>query len=172
MKRDRFGHTMNCEIAKNIAALRTSSLYAPALEGHLRKFFHVKKFRTAQMIVAFFDARIDALHIDLRSDRGILRMFAIDFDPAAEVRELAASRAEELMNTKPDAGARRIEFVVFLRCGGEAEPGDYERRDNIAESHFDVFFAPAASVFKSGVRESGNRPNKFPSANAGSAFNR
>ena len=38
--------------------------------------------------------------------------------------------------------------------------------------HFEVFFASAASVFKSGVRESGNRPNKFPSANAGSAFNR
>ena len=65
------------------------------------------------MIVAFFDARIDAPHVDLRSDRGILRMFPIDFDPAAEARELAESRAEELMHTKPDRGARRIELVAL-----------------------------------------------------------
>ena len=54
------------------------------------------------MIVAFFDARIDAPHVDVRGYRGILRMFAIDLDLAAEARELAASRAEELMHTKPD----------------------------------------------------------------------
>ena len=35
---------------------------------------------------------------------------------------------------------------------------------------FRILFASVASVFKSGVRERGSRPNKFPSANAGSAF--
>ena len=66
------------------------------------------------MIVAFLDARIDAPHVDLRSDRGILRMFAIDFDSTAEARELAVSRAEELMHTKPDRGTRRIELLAIL----------------------------------------------------------
>jgi len=124
------------------------------------------------MIVAFFDARIDAPHVDLRSNRGILWMFAVDFDPAAEARELALSRAEELMHTKPDRGARRIELVALLRRHGGAEPGDYEHCDNIFNSHLEMFFASVASVFKSGVRERGSRPNKFPSANAGSVFNR
>ena len=66
------------------------------------------------MIVAFFDLRIDASHVDLRSDRGILRMFPVDFDPAAEACEFAVSRAKELMHTKSDRGARRIELVALL----------------------------------------------------------
>ena len=65
------------------------------------------------MIVAFLDARIDAPHVDLRSYRRIFRMFAIDFDPAAEARELAASRPKELMHTKPDRRARWIELVAL-----------------------------------------------------------
>ena len=80
--------------------MRAGAFYASALKRHPGKFLDIKKFRAAQMIVAFFDARIDAPHVDLRSYRRILRMFPIDFDPAAEVRELAASRAEELMHTK------------------------------------------------------------------------
>ena len=71
------------------------------------------------MIIAFFDARIDAPYVDLRGDRGILWMFPIDFDPAAEARELAESRTKELMHTKPDRRARRIELVgLGRRCGG------------------------------------------------------
>ena len=81
------------------------AFYAPALERHPGKFLDIKKFRAAQMIIAFFDLRIDAPHVDLRSDRGIVRMFAIDFDCASEVRELAESRAEELMHAEPDRGA-------------------------------------------------------------------
>jgi len=61
----------------------------PALKRHPGKFLDVKKFRTAQMIVAFL-MRVSMLpHVDLCSDRGILRTFPIDFDPAAETRELA-----------------------------------------------------------------------------------
>ena len=94
--------------------MRAGAFYAPALKRHTGKFLDIKKFRAAQMIVAFFDVRIDTPHFDLRSDRRILRMFAIDFNPAAEVRELAASRAEELMNTETDRRARRIELVALL----------------------------------------------------------
>ena len=67
------------------------------------------------MIVAFFDARIDASYFDLRSDRRFLGMFSINFDPAAEARELTVSRPKKLMHTKPDGGARRIEFVALCR---------------------------------------------------------
>ena len=66
------------------------------------------------MIVALFDLRIDAPHVDLRGHRRLLWMFLIDFDPAVEARELAASRAKELMNTEPNGGTGRIELVALL----------------------------------------------------------
>ena len=49
------------------------------------------------MIVPFFDARVDAAHIDLRGYRGILRMLAVDVDLAAEPCEFAMGGAEKLM---------------------------------------------------------------------------
>jgi len=131
MKRDRFRHTMHGEVAKNIAALRTSSLHTPALEGHIRKLFHVKEFRAAQMIVPLFDARIDAAHLDLCRDRRILRMLAVDFDPAAEIGEFAMSRSEELMHTETNGRAGRIELVgLFCRHGG-AQARKADRSKNI-----------------------------------------
>ena len=114
MKRDRLRHAVYCYVAKNVATLRASAFYAPAFKREPGKFFDIKKFRAAQMIVALFDSRVDAPHLDLRSYRRILRMFAINFDGAAEVGELAASRAKELMHTKSDRGARRIELVALL----------------------------------------------------------
>jgi hypothetical protein len=66
MKRDWPCHAMHGEIAENVAALRAGPFHAPAPERDLGKFFRVKKFRAAQMIIAFFDARVDAAHINLR----------------------------------------------------------------------------------------------------------
>jgi hypothetical protein len=66
------------------------------------------------MIVPLFDVRIETAHIDLRRNRGILRMFPIDFDPAAEVGEFAASRAEKLMHVETNRRARLIELVGLL----------------------------------------------------------
>ncbi len=114
MKRDRLRHAVHCEVANDVATLWTGAFYAPALKRDSRKFLDIKKFCAAEMIVAFFDARIDAPYIDLRSGRGVLRMFAIDFDSAAKVRKLTVSRAEELMHIKPNAGARWIELVALL----------------------------------------------------------
>ena len=68
MKCDRSSHAMHREIAENVAALRPGSLDASALERDLGKLFRVKEFRAAQMIVAFFDLRVDAAHVDLRRD--------------------------------------------------------------------------------------------------------
>jgi len=115
VKRDRLRHAVHCQVAKNVATLRAGAFYASAFERDPGKFLDVKKFRAAQMIVAFFDLGVDASDVDLRSDRGILRMFPINFDPAAEVAELAASRAEELMHAETDGGSRRIELVALLR---------------------------------------------------------
>ena len=114
MKCDRSGHTVHGEIAEDVAALRSGSLDASAPERDLGKFFDVKEFRTAKMVVSFFSVRINAAHVDLRGDRGILRMFAIDFNSAAEAREFAASGAKELMNTEPNGGPGRIELVALL----------------------------------------------------------
>ena len=61
-------------------------------------------------------------------------------------------------------------FGFLGRCPGSSEHCAFGARPDA--THWDILFASVASVFKSGVRERGNRPNKFPSANAGSAFNR
>ena len=89
---------MHREIAENVAALRPGLLYAPAFERDLGKFFHVKEFRAAKMVVAFFDVRVDAPHVDLRCDRRILRMLAIDVDLTAESCEFAMGSAKKLMH--------------------------------------------------------------------------
>src|SRR5882724_355062 len=98
MKCDRSGHAMYREIAENVAALRSGSLDASAPERDLGKFFHVKEFRAAKMVVSFFNVRVDAAHVYLRHDRGILRMFAIDVYLAAETCKFAMGGTEKLMH--------------------------------------------------------------------------
>src|SRR5215831_11096844 len=100
MERDQPCHAMHREIAENVTALRAGSLDAPALKRDLRKFFCVKKFRAAQMIVALLYARVDAAHLDLCCDRRILRMLAIDINLAPKFRELSVRGAEELMHAE------------------------------------------------------------------------
>ena len=82
MKSDRLRHTVQREIANNVAAFRSRPFHAAALECHLRKFLHVEEFRAAQVIVSLFDARVDAADIDLRRDRGVFRMLTINVDLA------------------------------------------------------------------------------------------
>ena len=115
MKCDRSGHAVHGEIAEDVAALRSGSLDASAPERHLGKFFHIKEFRAAKMVVPFFDVRVDAAHVDLRRDRGILRMLAIDVDPTAESGEFAVGGAEKLMHGEANRGARGIELVGLVR---------------------------------------------------------
>lgn len=124
MKRNRPGHTVNGEIAQNVAALRARLFYAPALECDLRKFFDVKKFRASQMIVSLFDSCVDAAHTDLRRNRGILGVLAIDVDPAIELRELSVRGPQKLVHTKTYRRARRIKPVRFVRQYGGAQASD------------------------------------------------
>ena len=121
MKRNRFGDAVNSEIAENVAALRTRLFYAPAFECDLRKFFDVKEFRATQMIVSFFDPCVDAAHVDLRRNRGILWTLAVDVDLAIEFRELSVRGPQELVHTETDRRARRIESVRFVRQNGGAQ---------------------------------------------------
>src|SRR5437763_10101427 len=100
MEGDWLGHAMHGEIPEDITALRAGSLDASALERDLRKSVHVKKFRTAQMVVPLLDLSIDAPHVDLRSDRRILGMLAVDLDSAIEFREFAMGGAEKLMRAE------------------------------------------------------------------------
>jgi len=100
MKCDRSGHTVHGEIAEDVAALRSGSLDASAPERHLGKFFHVKKLLAAKMVVPFFDVCVDAAHVDLRGDRRILWMLAIDVNLAIKLREPSVRRAQELMHIK------------------------------------------------------------------------
>ena len=124
MKCDRLGHAVNGEIAENVAALRARPFYAPAFECNLRKFFDVKEFHATQMIVSFFDPCVDAAHVDLRSNRGILRTLAVDVDLAIEFRELSVRGPQELVHTEADHRARRIEPVRFVRQCGRAQAND------------------------------------------------
>src|SRR6266480_1184930 len=102
MKRDRLGHTVDSEVAQNVAALRPRLFYASALERDLRIFVDVKKFRAAQMIVSLFDPRIDTAHVDPRRHRGILWMLAVDVDLAIELGEFPLCRPQKLMHAETD----------------------------------------------------------------------
>src|SRR5882757_4483695 len=122
MKRDRLGHAVNGEIAENVAALRVRPFYAPAFERDLRKFFDVKEFRATQMIVSFFDSCVDAAHVDLRSNRGILRTPAVEVDLAIEFGELSVRGPQKLVHTETDRRARGIEPVSFVRQNDGTQP--------------------------------------------------
>ncbi len=50
------------------------------------------------MIVSLFDPCVDAAHVNLRRNRGILRMLAVDVDLPAESCESAVGSAEKLMH--------------------------------------------------------------------------
>src|SRR5215471_1106246 len=102
MKRDGLGHTVDSEVANNVAALRPGLFYAPALKCDLREFLDIKEFCAAQMIISPLDLRVDAAHVDLRCNRGILGVLAADINLATELRELSVSRAEKLMHTETD----------------------------------------------------------------------
>ncbi len=142
MKCDRSGHTVHGEIAENVAVLRPGSLDASAPERDLGKFFHVKEFRAAKMVVAFFDVCVDAADVDLRRDRGILRVLAVDLDLAAEPCKLAVSGAEKLMHGETNRRAGGIELVGLVREGGRTERG--ENKTDCANS--DKYFHACASV--------------------------
>ena len=105
MKGNRLGHPVDGEVAENVAALWAGLFYASALERHLGEFFHIKKFRAAQMIISLFDAGVDAAHVDLRGNRRILWMLAVDVDPPIELREFSVSRPQELMHAETDRRA-------------------------------------------------------------------
>ena len=114
MKSDRLRHTVQREIANNVAAFRSRPFHAAALECHLRKFLHVEEFRAAQVIVSLFDARVDAADIDLRRDRGILGMLTIDVDLATELREFSVGSSEKLVHRETNRGTGRIELVSLV----------------------------------------------------------
>src|SRR5207244_13314124 len=105
MKGDRLGYAVDGEVAENVAALRSGLFYASALERHLREFFYIKEFPAAQVIVPLFDLGIDAAHVDLRRNGGILRMLAIDVDPPIELSEFSVSGPQELMHAETDTRA-------------------------------------------------------------------
>lgn len=114
MQRDWLCHPVHREIAENIAGLRSGLLNAPAFKRNSGIFLYVKKLRAAEMIVPFFNARVDAANIDLSRNRRIRRMLAINIDSTAEHCELPLCRAKKLMHRKSNRGAGRIELVDFL----------------------------------------------------------
>ena len=173
-QRDRFRDAVHGEIAHDVTALRASLFHATAFEGDLTILCDVEELRAAKMIVAFFDSRIDAAHVNPGRDGGVLLMLAVEVDAAGELRELAIGRAEKLMDSKSDCRTCLIELVGFI--GGGALSERRENQSDAAKSnelyvefHF-LRLLRAASVFKSGVRDNGNFPNKLPSAKAGSLF--
>ena len=102
MKGDRLRHAMHRQAAENVATLRPGPFHAAALEYNLRKFLHVEEFRAPQVIIPFFDSRVDAAHVDLRRYRGIFGTLAVDLDLATESCEFPMGGTQELMHTKPN----------------------------------------------------------------------
>src|ERR1700730_16773192 len=100
-------------------------------------------------------------------------MFAGDLDSAVEFLKLSVSSAKKLMDRETNRGTRLIEPISFVRGGERMKScGQYRHRNNsrFHAASFVLLFVSVASVFKSGVGESGSFPNRLPSANAGSAL--
>src|SRR2546430_12516795 len=96
-------------------------------------------------------------------------MLAVDVDLALEFGEFAVGSAQELVDRKSNRRTRLIELVSFIGQSHRAQ-GDGSDCKGYWQFHavsFALPFASDASVFKSGVRLSGKRPNKLPSSNAG-----
>ena len=129
MKGDRLRDAVHCEIAKDVATLRLGSFHAAALECHLRIFLDVEELCAAQMIVSLFDLRVDAAHVYLSRNRGVLRMLTIDFDFSTELREFSIGAAEKLMHRETNGRTGRIELVGLV-CRGS---GSEARDDNSSE---------------------------------------
>ncbi len=132
VKCDRLSHSVNGKVAENVAALRARLLYASAFERHLRKFFNIKEFGAAQMIVALLNPCIDAAHLDLCCNGGILRMLSIDLYLAAKLREFSVSGSQKLVHAESDCRARRIEPVRLIRQYGRTQASNYDCSDQIA----------------------------------------
>src|SRR5690348_9425684 len=98
-------------------------------------------------------------------------MFAVDVDLAVEFRELSVSRPEKLVHRESDLRLRLIELVSLIsnrdRTGSDNHECSGSDDSNLHAISFVLPFVSDASVFKSGVRESGNFPKRLPSANAG-----
>src|SRR5207247_9076164 len=132
IQREWTGQALHRVVAESVSASRPSPPHSAALKSDLGKFVHVKEFRAAQMIVPLFDARVDAAHLDLCRDGGILRMLAVDLDLAAELREFSMGGAEELVHGESDRRSGRIELVRLVRPCAGTQAGDYGCSDKIA----------------------------------------
>src|SRR6266487_3501088 len=123
MQCDRLRDAVHREIAKNIAALLAGLSNPGALKCDFGKLCNVKKFRTAQMVVAFDDSGVDAADVDFCYDRRFFRALPVDLDLAVEFREIAMSCPQELVNSETDRGMRLVEFVGFIGESARAERG-------------------------------------------------
>ena len=73
------------------------------------------------MLVALLDFGINASDGNSGDYGRTLRMFAVHFNRAAKSMEIAAYRADELMNGKSDLRVASIDFVSFGRCAQRRE---------------------------------------------------
>src|SRR6266404_9990362 len=102
-------------------------------------------------------------------------MLPIKIDVSRKLPELAVGCSQELMHAKSDCGTRCVKFESFVRnsgvrqrCENKGEPAKSNRQFHRSFSFPCCVASLDASVFKSGVRDNGNFPNKLPSAKAGS----
>ena len=94
---------MHGEVPENIASIRAGLFHAPGFECDLRKFRGVEKFLAAQVGIALGDSGVDALHLNRRHDRRLLRMFAIDLNRSAKLFEAARDCCKRLFHFEADS---------------------------------------------------------------------
>jgi hypothetical protein len=130
MKCDRPGYAVNGEVTENVAALRPGLFHAPTLERDLRIFFHIKEFSASQMIVSLFDPCIDAAHVNLRCNGGILRMLSIDLYLATKLREFSVSGSQKLVHAETYCRTGRIEPICLIRQYRRTQASNYGDNDD------------------------------------------
>src|SRR5438132_14325305 len=102
-------------------------------------------------------------------------MLTTEIDATWELCKFAVRSAEKLVHAESDRRTRCVKFEDFVRrgavnrrCEGKSEPAKSNHRFHWSFLSFACVESFDVSLFNSSVRDSGNLPNKLPSAKAGS----
>src|SRR6476620_210108 len=102
MQRHRSGDAVHGEVAQDIATVFAGLFYAATLENDLGDLAGVEELQAKQMLAEIIDFGINDSDGKAGDHGRTLRRFAVHVNRAAKSMEIAAHRADELMNGKSD----------------------------------------------------------------------
>ena len=118
MQNNCLGDPVHGEVSRDVAGIFASPFHTAAFECDPGKLRDIEKLRATQMRVPLRDPGIDAGHVDLCYDRGLLRMIRIDIDGPGKTSELPGHGRKILVDLEPDGRMCRINLIGLGRERG------------------------------------------------------